>query len=144
MKNTFLRRLPNNIWKSMFKPNMKMSYTAVLCCDYKATAKGSFRIHTQAKRENIKFQCSKWYYEATTKSSIQIHATARHDNTRYNSKKCNFAVSNKWKLKYHIQAKHRKNCECCCHHSLFKGHKVIVNNVVLNCQQCNQCLKCQV
>ena len=40
--------------------------------------------------------------------------------------------------------KHRKNCECCHHHSLFKGHKVIVNNVVLNCQQCNQCLKCQV
>ena len=29
-------------------------------------------------------------------------------------------------------------------HSLFKGHKVIANNVVLNCQQCNQCLKCQV
>ena len=33
------------------------------------------------------------------------------------------------------------SCPC---HSLFKGHKVIVNNVVLNCQQCNQCLKCQV
>ena len=47
--------------------------------------------------------------------------------------------------------KHHKNCECCPRHSLFKGHKVIVestiNNVdivVLNCQQCNQCLKCQV
>ena len=34
-----------------------------------------------------------------------------------------------------------KSCPC---HLLFKGHKVIVNNVVLNCQQCNQCLKCQV
>ena len=29
-------------------------------------------------------------------------------------------------------------------HSLFKGHNVIGNIVVLNCQQCNQCLKCQV
>ena len=28
--------------------------------------------------------------------------------------------------------KHRKNCECCPCHSLFKGHKVIVNIVVLN------------
>ena len=24
------------------------------------------------------------------------------------------------------------------------GHKIIVNIVVLDCQQCNQCLKCQV
>ena len=40
--------------------------------------------------------------------------------------------------------KHRKNCECCHHHSFFKGHNVIVNIVVLNCQKCNQCLKCQV
>ena len=32
--------------------------------------------------------------------------------------------------------KHGKNCECCPRHSLFKGHKVIVNIVVLNCQQC--------
>ena len=41
-------------------------------------------------------------------------------------------------------AKHRKNCECCHHHSVFKGHKVIVHIVVLNCQKCNQCLKRQV
>ena len=34
--------------------------------------------------------------------------------------------------------------ECWSCHSLFKGHKVIVSIVVLNCQQCNQCLKCQV
>ena len=40
--------------------------------------------------------------------------------------------------------KHRKNCECCHHHSLFKGHNVIVHIVVLNCQKCNQCLKCHV
>ena len=40
--------------------------------------------------------------------------------------------------------KHRKNCECCHHRSLFKGHNVNVNIVVLNCQKCNQCLKCQV
>ena len=32
-----------------------------------------------------------------------------------------------------IHIKHRKNCECCPHHSLFKGHNVIVNIVVLNC-----------
>ena len=29
-------------------------------------------------------------------------------------------------------------------HSLFKGDNVNVNIVVLNCQKCNQCLKCQV
>ena len=29
-------------------------------------------------------------------------------------------------------------------HSLFKGHNVIVDIVVHNCQKCNQCLKCQV
>ena len=42
--------------------------------------------------------------------------------------------------------KHRKNCECCPCHSLFKGHKVIVYIIVLNCQQCKQFLefKCQV
>ena len=40
--------------------------------------------------------------------------------------------------------KHRKNCECCHHHSVFKGHNIIVHIVVLNCQKCNQCLKCQV
>ena len=43
-----------------------------------------------------------------------------------------------------IRLKHRKNCECCHHHSLFKGHNVIVHIVVLNCQKCNQCLKCHV
>ena len=40
--------------------------------------------------------------------------------------------------------KHRKNCECCPRHSLFKGHNLIANIVVLNCQKCNQCLKYQV
>ena len=40
--------------------------------------------------------------------------------------------------------KHRKNCECCPRPSFFKGHNVIVNVIVLNCQKCNQCLKCQV
>ena len=43
-----------------------------------------------------------------------------------------------------INLKHHKNCECCPCHSLFKDHKIIVYIVVLNCQQCNQCLKCQV
>ena len=38
-----------------------------------------------------------------------------------------------------IGYKHCKNCECCHHHSLFKGHNVIVHIVVLNCQKCNQC-----
>ena len=47
-------------------------------------------------------------------------------------------------IKYIILGKHRKNCECCPRHSLFKSHKVIVYYVVLNCQQSNQCLKCQV
>ena len=45
---------------------------------------------------------------------------------------------------YILIRKHRKNCECCHHHSIFKGHNVIVYIVVLNCQKCNQCLKCQV
>ena len=40
--------------------------------------------------------------------------------------------------------KHRKNCECCHHHSLFRGHNVNVKIVVPNCQKCYQCLKCQV
>ena len=40
--------------------------------------------------------------------------------------------------------KHRKNCECCHHHCLFKGHNVNVKSVVPNCQKCYQCLKCQV
>ena len=47
-------------------------------------------------------------------------------------------------LQREIKIKHRKNCECCPRHSLIKGHKVIVNIVVLICQQCNRCLKCQV
>ena len=41
-------------------------------------------------------------------------------------------------------SKHRNNCECGPRHSLFKGHNVIVNIVVFNCQKCNQCIKCQV
>ena len=45
---------------------------------------------------------------------------------------------------YIVFEKHRKNCECCHHHSVFKDHNVIVHIVVLNCQKCNQCLKCQV
>ena len=49
-----------------------------------------------------------------------------------------------WIPIYVVNLKHRKNCECCHHHSLFKGHNVNVNIVVLNCQKCNQCLKCQV
>ena len=52
-------------------------------------------------------------------------------------KKYKHSVSQIWR-------KHRKNCECCHHHSVFKGHNVIVHSVVLNCQKCNQCLKCQV
>ena len=42
------------------------------------------------------------------------------------------------------EAKHHKNCKCCPRHSLFKGHNVKVNIVVLNCQKCIQRLKCQV
>ena len=38
--------------------------------------------------------------------------------------------------------KHRKNCEC--RHPSLKSHNVIVNIIVLNCQKCNQCHKCQV
>ena len=53
--------------------------------------------------------------------------------------------TNKFKTPHwDFSLKHRKNCECCPRHSLFNGHNVIVNIVVLNCQKCNQCLKCQV
>ena len=38
---------------------------------------------------------------------------------------------------YIYNIKHRKNCECCHHHSVFKGHNVIVHIVFLNCQKCN-------
>ena len=55
-----------------------------------------------------------------------------------------FSKRNSTISKFRIRFKHRKNCECCPRHSLFKGHNVIVNIVVLNCQKCNQCLKCQV
>ena len=41
----------------------------------------------------------------------------------------------------YLYKKHRKNCKCCHHHSLFNGHNVNVNIVVLNCQKCNQCHK---
>ena len=41
----------------------------------------------------------------------------------------------------HPFIKHHKNCECCPRQSLFKGHNVIVNSVVLNC---NWNVKCQV
>ena len=59
-------------------------------------------------------------------------------NFRISTKFLNFnQISEFWQ-------KHRKNCECCHHHSLFKGHNVNVNIVVLNCQKWNQCLKCQV
>ena len=49
-----------------------------------------------------------------------------------------------WQFSTNDRFKHRKNCECCHHHSLFKGLNVIVHIVVLNCQKCNQCLKCHV
>ena len=49
-----------------------------------------------------------------------------------------------WAIGVHFSKKHRKNCECCHHHSLFKGHNVNVDIVILNCQKCNQYLKCQV
>ena len=49
-----------------------------------------------------------------------------------------------WIRQMSYSDKHRKNCECCPRHSLFKSHTVIVYYVVLNCQQSNQCLKCQV
>ena len=51
---------------------------------------------------------------------------------------------NSIQVRERCKIKHRKNCECCHHHSLFKGHNVIVHIVVLNCQKCNQCLKCHV
>ena len=40
--------------------------------------------------------------------------------------------------------KHRKNCECCPVSQLIVRYWMIVWIQVLNCQKCNQCLKCQV
>ena len=56
----------------------------------------------------------------------------------------NIQKQSKWAQWLNRYLKHRKNCECCHHHSVFKGHNAIVHIVVLNCQECNQCLKCQV
>ena len=65
--------------------------------------------------------------------------TVHHQSCRCN---CRHLPSQTTKLPH--WKKHPKNCECCHHHSVFKGHNVIVHIVVLNCQKCNQCLKCQV
>ena len=57
---------------------------------------------------------------------------------------CNFdATCHLFSCLWWYLLKDRKNCECC-HKSAFKGHNVIVHIVVLNCQKCNQCPKCQV
>ena len=40
---------------------------------------------------------------------------------------------------FQLYKKQRKNCECCPRYSLFKGHNVIVNIVVLNCRNCQKC-----
>ena len=60
------------------------------------------------------------------------------------SQTCNNNKIKKYEKDLKYKKKHCKNCECCPRHSLFKGRNVIVNIVVLNCQTCNQCLKCQV
>ena len=56
-------------------------------------------------------------------------------------------LSNNYRQKplfFHENKKHRKNCKCCPLHSLFNGHIVSVNTVLLNCQKCNLCLKCPI
>ena len=65
--------------------------------------------------------------------------------SRGGSRRCSWSSRASFKSMLSARkSKHRKNCECCHHHSLFKGHNVIVHIVVLNCQKCNQCLKCHV
>ena len=69
----------------------------------------------------------------TDQATSAIKLKERRRNTKFHMLDWKFVIS-----------KHRKNCECCHHHSLFKGHNVNVTTVVLNCQKCNQCHKCQV
>ena len=68
-----------------------------------------------------------------TKPRASTHSAERKTGSRWS---ITLAIL-LWKMWPKI--KHRKNCECCPCPSLFKGHKVIVSIVVLNCQQCNQC-----
>ena len=61
-------------------------------------------------------------------------------NSHQQSYKCQLAL----RIFRGQQLKHCKNCKCCPRHPLYKGHNAILNIVVLNCQKCKQCLKCQV
>ena len=91
---------------------------------------------------------------------VKIYRNAEHEPTHLQFKMASFLFKRRRQklslsflcLPYHLIKcqedkefiKQCKNCECCHNHSLFKGHNVNVNIVILNCQKCNQCLKCQV
>ena len=73
-----------------------------------------------------------------------MKSDSEHTNKICNSKMVWFGLVTTTGYDPKTLHKHRKNCECCHHHSVFKGHNVIVHIVGLNWQKCNQCLKCQV
>ena len=120
----FKKRILCNLLKSILWTSKKYFVQTVLAI---LTAAGRCSDGWKSKREGGTCNCLKsispnWYYFLFSKIS------------KWNSL-----------LPQHRQSwikKHCKNCGCCPHHSLFKGHNV--NIVVLNCQTCNQCLKCQV
>ena len=74
------------------------------------------------------------------------------ENTKTGIFSCSrmFGQAAKWKIHFltsllwfsKIALKHRNNCECCHHHSVFKGHNAIVHIVVLNCQKCKEVINC--
>ena len=87
-------------------------------------------------------KCSQRDNESSQAGQLRTHLEKHSGKKTKKCNQCDFASSQAGNLRTHI--KHRKNCECGHHHSLFKGHNVIVHIVVLNCQKCNQCLKCHV
>ena len=87
-------------------------------------------------------KCSQRDNESSQAGQLRTHLEKHSGKKTKKCNQCDFASSQAGNLRTHI--KHRKKCECGHHHSLFKGHNVIVHIVVLNCQKCNQCLKCHV
>ena len=115
-----LSAIPNSAW-STFYPDQSGLFLQVPFLENQSCSR---------KRQPLWRRCSLINYT----SHLSTHQCSRI------STKINYKPS----LHRSDIKKHRKNCECCHHHSLFKGHNVNVNTIVLKCQKCNQCHKCQV
>ena len=80
---------------------------------------------TQKKRVNRDILNLKYYIFGAFTHSIGIISQFSYVYVHY--------THYQWVKHGLILPKHRKNCECCHHHSLFKGHNVNVKIVVPNC-----------